>query len=1173
MKKFLGVLLFVFLGFLMVSPTQAVSADATTTTVSYQVNKAGTDKPSVANSFFSGEATVTRSDDGPATVTLHLVKFASTIKSFAIGDQVAKITNATANTADLSFVVDNSFQLPVVQAAMTVMNMHQKADLVFDEALYQPELSTATVADQAKSDASKTPVIGTDPTADAETSRPVTDAEPLDQAATAIAATDSVETVDESKPAAIDAKDTTEIVAYQVNKAGTDTPSLSNSFFTGQAEVTVKNGRATSVTLHLQKFANMIKSFSVGDQPAKMTNVTSNTADLTFVVDEQFAKPIVQASMSVMNMNQKADLVFTKALYQAAEISSQPKVSTPIQSSQETNGSTATEISATDHSTDAVTPATKPEDSAPAQTSPETDVTPTTESTATKPTTDATTLTTQSEDSAETQTSSTTDPKTDANTPTTEPKNSTKSQTAPVTIAKPGTVETTEQSQTVSESKASDQGNSTSTNSTPATQTETATQTVKYHVNKTGTDTPSISDSFFTGQATIITKAGQPQTVTLHIQQHAGVISSFSIGSQQAKMTNTTADTADLTFTIDKQFAQPVVTASLTVMGMTQKADLVFAEALYQSASSEAKPTETQTSTIANQTPKSAATKTPTTNTAVDHQATTGEGKASNQSPATTPMTSATTTDANKAVAKSPSSRTSTEIVKYQVNKVGTDTPSIANGFFTGEATVTLTAGQAQTVTLHLQKYASAIKTFTIGDQTAKMSNVAGDTGDLTFTIDANFAKPVVQARMSVMNMNQTADLVFAKALYQTSSTEPTRKNPISHTQSAPVASAKPNVLAKSQTQITTPSKQAGEVSAKLYQAQNGHLTTAPSAAQQFISQSAKVVRHATNTTVTLHTTGAEYIQAMRIAGQLGKITNRHGANADLVFTLSNQVLNYALPVTFSLVVPGAGAMTQSAFLLLDLPVQAAQVDPVVKPFTTTTTSAAPVRPVVAGAPAHAINAKLAQQTITYTVLDAGGSALSTANQYFTHSARVVKAGAGYDVYLTVRVAAGLVTFTPISINGGAVHNLSHAVIGGQDVWTFDFHVANANGLDQLIPASILMSVPMANISNQAFNIEFAFARLAQSEVASAETQSMSSAVKTKALKPITITKKTVKPAGKTTSTTQITSSGLKARSVLPKLKHYPIGWEALAFILADGLILIGAWIMRRRRLGEVTHD
>lgn len=1141
MKKFLGVLLFVFLGFLMVSPTQAVSADATTTTVSYQVNKAGTDKPSVANSFFSGEATVTRSDDGPATVTLHLVKFASTIKSFAIGDQVAKITNATANTADLSFVVDNSFQLPVVQAAMTVMNMHQKADLVFDEALYQPELSTATVADQAKSGASKTSVIGTDATADAETSRPVTDAEPLDQAATAIAATDSVETVDESKPAAIDAKDTTEIVAYQVNKAGTDTPSLSNSFFTGQAEVTVKNGRATSVTLHLQKFANIIKSFSVGDQPAKMTNVTSNTADLTFVVDEQFAKPIVQASMSVMNMNQKADLVFTKALYQAAEISSQPKVSTPIQSSQETNGSTATEISATDHSTDAVTPATKPEDSAPAQTSPETDVTPTTESTATKP--------------------------------TTEPKNSTKSQTAPVTIAKPGTVETTEQSQTVSESIASDQGNSTSTNSTPATQTETATQTVKYHVNKTGTDTPSISDSFFTGQATIITKAGQPQTVTLHIQQHAGVISSFSIGSQQAKMTNTTADTADLTFTIDKQFAQPVVTASLTVMGMTQKADLVFAEALYQSASSEAKPTETQTSTIANQTPKSAATKTPTTNTAVDHQATTGEGKASNQSPATTPMTSATTTDANKAVAKSPSSRTSTEIVKYQVNKVGTDTPSIANGFFTGEATVTLTAGQAQTVTLHLQKYASAIKTFTIGDQTAKMSNVAGDTGDLTFTIDANFAKPVVQARMSVMNMNQTADLVFAKALYQTSSTEPTRKNPISHTQSAPVASAKPNVLAKSQTQITTPSKQAGEVSAKLYQAQNGHLTTAPSAAQQFISQSAKVVRHATNTTVTLHTTGAEYIQAMRIAGQLGKITNRHGANADLVFTLSNQVLNYALPVTFSLVVPGAGAMTQSAFLLLDLPVQAAQVDPVVKPFTTTTTSAAPVRPVVAGAPAHAINAKLAQQTITYTVLDAGGSALSTANQYFTHSARVVKAGAGYDVYLTVRVAAGLVTFTPISINGGAVHNLSHAVIGGQDVWTFDFHVANANGLDQLIPASILMSVPMANISNQAFNIEFAFARLAQSEVASAETQSMSSAVKTKALKPITITKKTVKPAGKTTSTTQITSSGLKARSVLPKLKHYPIGWEALAFILADGLILIGAWIMRRRRLGEVTHD
>lgn len=1360
MKKYLGVLL----GLLMFavfafSQTHFVSASTTTETVSYQVNKAGTAQPSLANGFFSGEATLSRSDDSPTTVTLHLIKFASTIKSFAIGDQVAKITNATDDTADLTFELDDNFQLPVVQAAMSVMNMNQKADLVFAKALYQPELSTATVSDPSVAD-SDASVVNQASTAESTPTQTASPAESLDQSATATTASDksaSAQTAGTSQTSLTDAGNTTETVSYQVNKAGTDTPSLANGFFTGQAVVTVNDGQAATVTLHLQKYANMIKSFSIGDQTAKMSNVTGTTADLTFTVDDQFAKPIVQATMSVMNMNQKADLVFAQALYQLVQTKAQSEISTPIQSVSETNPPITTEASTTNPVTDTNTPSTNPENTTQEQSSSETDAPQTSKTPVTDQTTDTNAPASQPEDSTKAQSSSASDvPVNPQNSGTDQITDKTTSSTKAESTANAQSNKESKASQTATKTacvKAATQATSTPANNEKATPTAAKSQTVAYHVNKAGTDTPSISNSFFTGKATITTKGGQPETVTLHIQQHASAIARFSIGTQQAKMTNVTADTADLTFNIDQSFAKPVVTASVSVMGMDQQADLVFAQALSHSDSTGTKPVEPQTSTVGDQTQTPTTQKTQTVTSVENHQATTSEVKTPNQSQVTTPKTDATTTSAKPVVSNQPSETPATETVKYHLNKAGTNTPSIANDFFTGEATVTLQAGQAQTVTLHLQKYASAINSFSIGDQnakitnvngdtgdltfnidgnfakpvveasvsvmnmnqktdlvfdkalipsttqfsetktpettvveqtpqvdttqstttveipdtnitgnaseptkqvdgstkttttsrpsqnvttksdrqtqtvayhvnktgtttpslandfftgqatitakagqpqtvtlhlqkyastinsfaigaqTAKITNVSGDTADLTFTIDASFAKPIVQASMSVMNMNQTADLVFAKALYQANSTEAPVSMPSSQPKSVQVAATQPSAVVKPQTRIATPTPQSGEVSAKLYQAQNGKLTDHPSAAQQFISQSAKVVRHATSTTVTLHTTGAEYIQAMRIAGQLGKITNRHGADADLVFTLSNQALNYALPVSFSLVVPGAGAMTQSAFLLLGLPVQAAKVDPVAKPFTTSTTSVAAVRPVVASPTAHAINAQLTQQTIPYTVLDAGGNALSTANQYFTHSARVVKAGSGYEAYLTVQVAAGIVNFTPISINGGAVSDLTHAVIGGQDVWTFRFHVANANSLDQLIPATILMSVPMANIANQRFNIEFAFARLAQANVAKLSTPATSQASKTKALKAITITKKTVKATGKTTSTTQATSKGLDAQRRLATLKHYPIGLEALAFILVDGLILLGAWFIRRRRVEEVTHD
>ncbi len=621
----------------------------------------------------------------------------------------------------------------------------------------------------------------------------------------------------------------------------------------------------------------------------------------------------------------------------------------------------------------------------------------------------------------------------------------------------------------------------------------TTTESVNFQVNKVGTNTPSLANSFFAHTATVTRVDGQAKTVTLHLQKYASLIKSFAVGTQPATITNATNNTADLTFNIDAQFKTPVVTAAMSVMNMQQKADLVFAKALYQ-----------------------------------------------------------------------PQSSANTQTVKFQVNKAGTKTPSIANSFFAKEATVALIAGRPATVTLHLQKYASLIKSFAIGAQQAKITNATNNTADLTFNIDPQFQTSVVTAAMSVMNMQQKADLVFAKALYQPLTTTPETKP------------TQPKTPAKPATAIVTPhvvvapqAKSAGEVSAKLYQARDGHLTTTPSAAQQFIASSATVVRHATDSTVTLHTSGAEYIKSMCVGGQLVAITKRHGATADLVMTLPNAKLHDALPVTFVLSVPGASQMTQTAFLLLGVTPQQAHVDA----SATKPQQAATRRPTAfAQTPlAHAIDATKAQQNVAYTVLDASGEAQSTADQYFTHLAHIVKDATGYTVTLTVRVAAGLVQFTPQSVNGAGITHLQHQVQGGQDVWTFSFHVTDAQALDHLVPATILMSVPMANIVDQSFQIQLAFAR--QAKAFGATARQSATQPKAQALAATTIVKKPSATASKATSATAQTAQAQNLAQALPQLKKYPIGWELLGFVLIDALMVLAAMLIRRRKHQEVAHD
>lgn len=118
-------------------------------------------------------------------------------------------------------------------------------------------------------------------------------------------------------------------------------------------------------------------------------------------------------------------------------------------------------------------------------------------------------------------------------------------------------------------------------------------------------------------------------------------------------------------------------------------------------------------------------------------------------------------------------------------------------------------------------------------------------------------------------------------------------------------------------------------------------------------------------------------------------------------------------------------------------------------------------------------------QDVEYEVLNAAKSGVSEANAYYTHTARVTKSGSGYNVTLTVKVKSGIVSFTPLSVGAGPIVNTTKTSSGGDDIWTYTFYVADPTVLDNPVAASIRMSVPIANISNQTFSIWLVFGKTA----------------------------------------------------------------------------------------------
>lgn len=571
-------------------------------------------------------------------------------------------------------------------------------------------------------------------------------------------------------------------------------------------------------------------------------------------------------------------------------------------------------------------------------------------------------------------------------------------------------------------------------------------------------DSASVAASFFNPYATVtVSNDTKTVKVTLHVIKNASTIEKFALDDQTAEISNQTTDSEDLTFTVNDSFNNAIMNATMTIKipvlntQMNEEARVEFGTALYNS-------------------------------NATDNNSNTG-----------TPNQSGTTTDNNdndtsnstaSSIADLPTfDPTNLKDGQYKINasilKADTDDASVSASFFDPYATVTVSNNtKTVTVTLHVIKNAATIASFSLGGQTAQVTNQTTASEDLTFTVDDTFKDAIMNAAMTIKipvlntQMNEQARVKFGTALFageDNSSKANTDDSGSANKPADPGLTGNFKNLADGNYEIPITIRK-DDPANKNYED--------ISAAQQFFNLKASLqVSNNRSThilTFHVHSSGdlsASVLKDMQLKNAngkfvSGKITNKSSLGEDITFNVSTEDLNNGVEARFSLDLAAYGLsnMTYEAKVFFNGKV-------------TGTPASLLSKGNVPTAQHGIIDSTKAVQYVPYKVLDSSKTSLSTANNYYTKSAKVVKTGSGYDVYLTVKETAGMVQFTPLSINNGGIMDASHSTTGGQDVWSYAFHVANANGLDNLIPAQIKMSVPIAQITNQYFNIWLSFGK------------------------------------------------------------------------------------------------
>ncbi|MEK1376108.1 hypothetical protein HCY77_08080 [Limosilactobacillus fermentum] len=339
--------------------------------------------------------------------------------------------------------------------------------------------------------------------------------------------------------------------------------------------------------------------------------------------------------------------------------------------------------------------------------------------------------------------------------------------------------------------------------------------------------------------------------------------------------------------------------------------------------------------------------------------------------------------------------------------------------------------------------------------------------------VDFSTTKTQATASSSSSSAASSASSASANAASSSSSSAKSATASSSATSSSTQASS---TKASSNTSTTQPSSATNTDNAetRVLSIMKSSDPTQQSASAGFFAKQVTIKQDGNDYLITFTlSSGNGYIKSMTLNGEQPTATTANGDTGTYTYKVSAAVLaKGSATLAFALQTP-LGAMNETALAVF--PGTGKSTSDVVNDAAKTTTDE-PVTPTSNG---PVIDTTKEVQDVEYEVLNATKSGVSEANAYYTHTARVTKSGSGYNVTLTVKVKSGIVSFTPLSVGAGPIVNTTKTSSGGDDIWTYTFYVADPTVLDNPVAASIRMSVPIANISNQTFSIWLVFGKTA----------------------------------------------------------------------------------------------
>lgn len=430
---------------------------------------------------------------------------------------------------------------------------------------------------------------------------------------------------------------------------------------------------------------------------------------------------------------------------------------------------------------------------------------------------------------------------------------------------------------------------------------------------------------------------------------------------------------------------------------------------------------------------------------------------------------------------------------------------SLAQGFLNKGATLVIQNGQLKLKITTTNDGGKYIKDMKVDGQTEYATiDHDGNNATITFTLPNTSGSYLIDMNLNTP-MGAMSQKAYLKVDFSTVKTQATASSSSSSTASS-ASSASAASSSSSSTKAATASSSATSSStqASSTKASSNTSTTQPSSATKtnnaetrvlsimkssdptqqsasagFFAKQVTIKQDGNDYLITFTlSSGNGYIKSMTLNGEQPTATTASGDTGTYTYKVSAAVLaKGSATLAFALQTP-LGAMNETALAVFPGKDQSADtIKEGAKKEQTDGDKGNPTLPITNQG--HAIDTTKEVQDVKYEVLNAAKSGVSEANAYYTHTARVTKSGSGYNVTLTVKVKSGIVSFTPLSVGAGPIVNTTKTSSGGDDIWTYTFYVADPTVLDNPVAASIRMSVPIANISNQTFSIWLVFGKTA----------------------------------------------------------------------------------------------